>query len=148
MYICTSVFHLKPVQDVQFYTGFVDPIQYSTEATEQDELKDNQEEKIENENEAKQGEATEQDELKDNQEEKTENKIKAKQQEVTEQDELKDNEEDTEKIRISKRSITITAKPPMLRGETRAKYMCQLARQLKQRSKNQPTKDEWEDCST
>ena len=56
------------------------------------------------------------------------------------------NEEDTEKIRISKRSITITAKLPMLRGETRAQYMCRLARQLKQRNKSQPTKDEWEDC--
>ena len=58
------------------------------------------------------------------------------------------NEEDTEKIRILKRSITITAKLPMLRGETRAQYMCRLARDLKQRNKSQPTKDEWEDCSS
>ena len=36
----------------------------------------------------------------------------------------------------------------MLRGETRAQYMCRLAREVKQRNKSQPTKDEWEDCST
>ena len=139
------------------------------EVEEKDESKDNGEEKTENEIKAKQCEVTEQDELKDK--EKTENENEAKQKEVAEkyeskdneeektdtgnkekQDELKGNEkdqshneEDTEKIRILKRSITITAKPPMLRGETRAQYMCRLARQLKQRNKSQPTKDEWED---
>ena len=123
------------------------------EVAEKDELKDNGEEKTENEIKAKQCEVTEQDELKDKG--KTEKENKAKQKEVAEKDELKDNEEktdtgneekqdesngnekeqshneeDTEKIRISKRSITITAKPPMLRGESRAQYMCQLAREL------------------
>ena len=87
-------------------------------------------------------EVAEKDESKDNGEEKTENEIKAKQ--CNEKDQSH-NEEDMENIRISKRSITITAKPPMLRGETRAQYMCRLARQLKQRNKSQPTKDEWED---
>ena len=94
-------------------------------------------------------EAAEKDESKDNEEEKTDTGNEEKQDESKgNEKEQSDNEEDTEKIRISKRSITITAKPPMLRGETRAQCMCQLARQLKQRNKSQPTKDEWEDCSS
>ena len=94
-------------------------------------------------------EVAEKDESKDNEEEKTDTSNEEKQDESKgNEKEQSDNEEDTEKIRISKRSITITAKPPMLRGETRAQYMCRLARQLKQRNKSQPTKDEWEDCSS
>ena len=91
-------------------------------------------EKTENENEAKQKEVAEKDESKDNKEEKTDTGNEEKQDESkgNEKDQSH-NEEDTEKIRISKRSITITAKPQMLRGETRAQYMCRLARQLKQR---------------
>ena len=91
-------------------------------------------------------EVAEKDESKDNEEEKTDTGNEEKQDESkgNEKDQSH-NEEDTEKIRISKRSITITAKPPMLRGETRAQYMCRLARQLKQRNKSQPTKGEWED---
>ena len=62
----------------------------------QHEVTDNQEEKTENENEAKQGEVTEQDnKLKDNEKEKTENENEAKQGEVTEQDnKLKDNKKE------------------------------------------------------
>ena len=117
------------------------------EVTEQDDLKDKG--KSENENEAKQKEVAEKDESKDNEEEKTDTGNEEKQDESNgNEKEQSHNEEDTEKIRISKRSITITAQPPMLRGETRAQYMCQLARELKERNKSQPTKDEWEDCSS
>ena len=114
------------------------------EVTEQDELKGK--EKTENENEAKQKEVAEKDESKDNEEEKpdtsNEGELKGNEKEES------DNEEDTEKIRISKSRITITAMTLMLRGETRAQYMCRLARELKRRNKSQPTKDEWDYCSS
>ena len=43
---------------------------------------------------------------------------------------------------------TITARSTGERGEMRAKYMCRLVRQLKNRDRTQPTKDEWNELKS
>ena len=59
------------------------------------------------------------------------------------ENEAKTKSEDQEKIRISKSFVAITARPTKERGKTRAKYMCRLVRQFKNRDRTQPMKDEW-----
>ena len=56
--------------------------------------------------------------------------------------------EDQEKIQISKSFVAITARPTRERGETRAKYMCRLARQFRNRDQTQPTNQEWNELTS
>ena len=64
------------------------------------------------------------------------------------ENEAKTKSEDQEKIRISKSFVAITARPTRERGKTRAKYMCRLVRQFKNRDCTQPTKDEWNELTS
>ena len=53
--------------------------------------------------------------------------------------------EDTAKILATRSKIIIKDRPTRLRGESRSKYICRLARQMKQRDSPQPTNAEWEE---
>ena len=64
------------------------------------------------------------------------------------ENEAKMKSEDQEKIWLSKSFVAINARPTRERGKTRAKYMCRLARQLKNRDHTQPTKDEWNELTS
>ena len=56
----------------------------------------------------------------------------------------KDNE-DIAKILATRSKIVIKDRPTRLRGESRSKYICCLARQMKQRDSPQPTNAKWEE---
>ena len=53
--------------------------------------------------------------------------------------------EDTAKILATRSKIVIKDRPTRLRGESRSKYICRLAREIKQRDSAKPTKAEWEE---
>ena len=81
-----------------------------------------------NENKATKPEVRKKDnEVTDDKQTKTDNN------EDDNENEAKMKSEDQEKIQLSKSFVAITARPTRERGKTRAKYMCRLARQLRNR---------------
>ena len=100
-----------------------------------------------NKSEAKEREATKpvtekDNEVTDDKETKTDNN------EDDNENEAETKSEDQEKIWISKSFVAITARPTRERGETRAKYMCRLARQFRNRDRTQPMNQEWNELTS
>ena len=120
-----------------------DPKKLTEDTESKSEVVDEVKTETENENKATKSEVREKDnEVTDDKQTKTDNN------KDDNENEAKKKSEDKEKIHLSKSFIAISAKPTRERGGTRAKYMYRLARQLKNRDRTEPTKDEWSDLTS
>ena len=119
-----------------------DPKKLTADAESESEVVDKVKTETESENDATKPVTEKDNKVTDDKETKTDNN------EDDNEKEVEAKSEDEEKIRISKSFVTVTARPTRKRGETRAKYMCRLARQFRNRDQTQPTNAEWNELTS